>query len=348
MPNPKTAFLPSIQVGRGIAVLLVLLYHVSEALAGPGSYAFVAGAAGVDIFFVISGFIIVYVSRRDSARAFILKRMIRVIPLYYAYTTLVVSILVLAPTFYANLRFDWSFIICSYLLILSPSNTGAPGVAVGVGWTLCYESYFYVLMALGILFFRDRGWLFPVSVIIAGAAISPFVEPPAPLIPAFTALSLEFVAGVLIAELHLRHYRLSPPIVWTAILGGLAVIIYGGAIHAVGGLFYDPARVLWYGGPAVAIVAALTSLHSESLVMRPLSYLGNISYSLYLSHPFVVAAAIRLLKPFGLPPVPAGVAIIGMTIAAATVCYRLFEAPSTRFLSQRWKVRNPVPSARSN
>lgn len=343
-----TAFLPSIQAGRGVAALLVLLFHASEAVFGDASRLVLkGGAAGVDIFFVISGFIITYVSRGDTAGRFFSKRAIRIAPLYWFYTTVVVAILVTMPTLYASLRFEWSFVLASYLFVLSPSNVGDPGVLVGVGWTLAYEAYFYTLMAIGILLLSARGWVFTTAIILAGAALSPFVVPPAPLIPLLTALPVEFLGGVLVARLFLADRRLPPALAVAAIGVGLAAVVAAGAAGAVGGIFYNPARILWYGVPAVAIVAGLVALHGRVHVPAPLLWLGDVSYSLYLSHPFVIEAVIRLIRPLGLPPAVALPALLAATLVVAGLSYRLIERPSTRFLSRRLAVRDPLPAARA-
>ena len=342
-------FLPSIQAGRGIAALLVLLFHASEAAFGAdGRYVLNGGAAGVDIFFVVSGFIITYVSRGDTAGRFFLKRAIRIAPLYYFYTTIVVAILLVAPTLYANLRFDWSFVAASYLFILSPSNVGDPGVLVGVGWTLAYEAYFYTLMTIGILLLGARGWLFACAIIIIGAVLSPFVHPPAPLIPLLTALPVEFLGGVLLARLFLADYRLNVAAAVAAIIAGLAVIIIAGAIGAADGIFYEPARILWYGLPAAAIVAGLIALHGRVNVAVPLMWLGDISYSLYLSHPFVIKAITVVTGPLHLPPALLLVVLPCAALLAGTISYRVIERPSTRFLSRRLAVRDPLPAARES
>lgn len=345
--QPKAAFLPSVQLGRGIAALLVLLYHVSNAVFGAdGRYVFHGGAAGVDIFFVVSGFIITYVSRGDTARQFLTKRTIRIVPLYYFYTTLVVAILLVMPSLYANLRFTWSFVAASYLFILSPSNVGSPGVAVGVGWTLAYEAYFYVLMTLGIFLLKARGWMLTVAVILAGAAASRFVNPPAPLLPMLTALPLEFLGGVFLAQLYLRRWQLKLPVASALIVAGFAVIVYAGTINVVSGVLTDPSRVLWYGVPATGIIAGLISLHGKVSVARPLLWLGDISYSLYLSHAFVIEAVMRVMRPLASSPTIKIPVLLATTTLVAVLSYRIVEVPSTRFLSRALAVRNPLPASR--
>ena len=339
--------MPTVQFGRGLAAALVLLYHITNAMfAGTAErYVFNGGAAGVDVFFVISGFIITYVSRGDSASRFFVKRAIRIAPLYWFYTTVVIAILLVAPSLYANLRFTFSFAAASYLFILSPSNTGAPGVAVGVGWTLAYEAYFYVLMAIGIRLFADRGWLAAAAVILAGAAVSPFVDPPAPLTPMLTALPLEFLAGVLLAQWYVRGGRLPRAAAVAALILGLAGIVYAGATGRVDGV--DASRVFWYGVPATAIVAGLISLHGRMTVPGSARWLGDVSYSLYLSHPFVIEAVIRVARYLALPDVVIGPLLVAAALVAAALSYRLIEKPSTRYLSHAFRVRDPLPEARS-
>ena len=193
---------------------------------------------------------------------------------------------------------------------------------------------------------RNRGWWLTSGVILAGAALSPFVDPPAPLTPALTALPLEFLAGLLLARWYFAQCRLARPLAWGVIGIGLAVIVYAGSINAVGGIYYNPVRIGWYGIPAAMIVAGLLSLNHEFRFPPPLLRLGDISYSLYLSHPFVIEAMRRVAGSFALPSVVMVAVFIGSAVIVAALSYSLIEVPSTRYLSRALGVRDPRPAAR--
>ncbi|EOC5807971.1 acyltransferase family protein, partial [Cronobacter turicensis] len=148
--------LDSIQVLRGVAAMLVVLFHFRHylndvyPLKDLGDRLFLFGEAGVDIFFVISGFIIVCSSRnreKNTFSEFAIKRFFRLYPLYFV----VLSAYLLS---YHDEAFNYIDVIKSYLLIPIDYNGKAPWFGLSTiysAWTLTYESYFYFVFALSIL-----------------------------------------------------------------------------------------------------------------------------------------------------------------------------------------------------
>jgi exopolysaccharide production protein ExoZ len=153
--------------------MAVLFFHVERELfsARPGAFGslFVdfawLGQVGVDIFFVISGFIMYFVHRGDFARPgmvkrFFLRRLVRVVPTYWLLTTLTVVGLVLLPGLFNSRTTDWGWITASYLFVPWQSPAGDISPPVGPGWTLNYEMYFYVIF--GSLLLMPRRVALPV------------------------------------------------------------------------------------------------------------------------------------------------------------------------------------------
>ena len=145
----------SIQFLRGIAALMVLFLHTPGGLDRfyPEFSVRTTGAAGVDIFFVISGFIMVYTTwgkfrKPEASWAFLKSRASRILPTYYLFTTFTLVVLLFFPHWYHKLKYDPGITICSYLLILSDNNLGFPGTLVGVGWTLAFEAFFFICCLL--------------------------------------------------------------------------------------------------------------------------------------------------------------------------------------------------------
>lgn len=157
----KPRFFVGIQVLRGIAAMLVVAYHLvdAELVHGRGVQLMDGlarfGFAGVDIFFVISGFVMTTIATGRyaspaAAGQFLLRRAIRILPLYWIYTSVIVAILLLAPHALDAMYRDKS-VLASYLLW---PQEGRP--LLQVGWTLIYEGFFYLMMAGAIAFVPQR------------------------------------------------------------------------------------------------------------------------------------------------------------------------------------------------
>ena len=139
-----------IQALRFIAAIMVVCTHsflyASERL-GQGSFSWAVGAKGVDIFFVIIGFVMVISSRYlvsvdDGWKEFFKKRLIRVAPLYWAATSFKLIVLLLAANFVLHAKLDWWMILKSYFFIPSHNIDGEIKPFLGVGWTLVFEMFF--------------------------------------------------------------------------------------------------------------------------------------------------------------------------------------------------------------
>ena len=132
----------SVQALRALAALLVVFEHVDMAK---------VGAFGVDIFFVISGFVIAYVSRTDTPARFMLKRLFRIIPLYWSATVLVFLVACLAPWALKSTTNDLGDLIKSLLFIPYMKDSGAVQPVLFLGWTLNYEMFFYAIFAVSMV-----------------------------------------------------------------------------------------------------------------------------------------------------------------------------------------------------
>ena len=144
----------SIQALRAVAALLVVLYHAFELWGlrvdawAPG-VKWTNGASGVDIFFAISGFVMVISSRRladklGAWRVFLRHRVIRIVPLYWLLTTLKILGVVLLPDFIIRTSVDFYSVAASYLFLPVVDTAGNFRPVLPVGWTLTYEFLFYL------------------------------------------------------------------------------------------------------------------------------------------------------------------------------------------------------------
>ena len=276
--------LRSIQVLRAIAATAVVVYHAFY-VADPHTAARV-GAAGVDLFFVISGFIIATVANKRSPADFLADRVWRIFPLWLiAVTPWLIAKQPTLPGVLSSLT----------LWPLYGNHFYSP--ALGVGWSLCFEMLFYGAFALAL-----AGWkrtilsLFVACLLIGSVtqvALTWFLGSP---------LILEFLAGVLIARMRPPE-RLAIPLLFLGFLGFAAAPL-DHYLYVLG----PPAfiRVLYWGVPAALIVygaRGLERLFARKAFDVPVK-LGDASYSIYLFHPCVmnlgIAPAIVLSLVLGL------------------------------------------------
>lgn len=310
--------LVGIQYLRGFAAIAVLLYHVGEQYGIP----FQIGAAGVDIFFVISGFIIwSTTSHLDvSMPDYFWKRFARVFPLYWIVLSVTFVSAHAKPAFFHNHDASIENFLRS-LVLLPRLKDGAFHPVVVQGWTLSYEVFFYcllgLLMAVGLrlrligtcatlLVFVAIGQTFDLGYI--GAFAAPIV--------------LEFAAGVLIAYVASR-LEFSRSVIVVAF--SLAIV----GFVASETLMLDWPRVLKWGVPAALLVIAAVGIEPwlRTHPVRILVYFGDASYSIYLWHVWVGIMMTGVLLRLPIPALlhPAVQAV--MMLLTSCLLYRVIEKP---------------------
>jgi len=283
----------TIQALRAIAALLVVLLHAFETWGervDPTALGvnWENGAAGVDIFFIISGFVMVISSRRLVDRAgawliFLWHRVVRIVPLYWLLTTVKILAVVALAGVVLRTGLDFDFVAGSYLFLPVTDSAGHFRPVLPVGWTLTYEFLFYLLFAAALAMRVDvLRIVIPGLGLIAVAALARTETWPGWTI-LFDTIVVEFVFGVMLAKWTLRGLRLPPAIAGGLVLAGFALILFLPMIS-------ENARVLTWGIPAFAIVAGAVSLEPlvAPVLPRWLLTLGDASYSIYLSHGFVL------------------------------------------------------------
>jgi exopolysaccharide production protein ExoZ len=283
-----------IQALRAIAALLVVLLHCDEMLGlriGPSALgaSWHNGAAGVDIFFVISGFIMTVSSRHlvDDLLGwltFLKNRIVRIVPLYWLLTTLKLFAVLGASGLALRSQLDVNFVTSSYAFLPVIDSAGHFRPLLPVGWTLTFEFLFYFVFAIAI-----ARAINPIRVVLpvlgSVALIALFRTDSWPTWTVlFDPIVLEFVLGVLIAKMTLSGVRLTPAFSLFLLFAGFSLLF---SLEPA----TDNFRVLVWGLPAAMIVVASVSLERDlgPSVPRWLSILGNASYSLYLSHGFFLA-----------------------------------------------------------
>ncbi|MDD0975535.1 acyltransferase family protein [Pseudomonas fontis] len=295
-----------IQALRALAAMMVLIWHFRPAVKGDIESSvltlfFANGFSGVDVFFVISGFIMVYSTGGRSGGAknalvFLAKRFARIWPLYAFGTILYVLFLI---------SLGWmtteEYIKTALSLVFYPV---APAPTLDVGWTLNIEIYFYLVFSFCLLFNRLR-WLVAGTWITLTVAVQSMVTdfsfvPPSlsfltPLLgQAIHPCIPEFFAGMVIAAFFMSNITVSKRM-------GLPIagLLVSFAVWQYLDGFYNKPGIYGMGAGAIALVLGFAIAEKSGAGWKPgavLMWLGNISFSIYILHTTVGLALTRVLK----------------------------------------------------
>ena len=309
----------SLQILRFVAASMVVYLHATEtAFEATGSNGIVplnlsiVGISGVDIFFVLSGVVIARTAPGLSAAEFAWKRFRRIIPIYLL--CCLPDVLIAAKT-----GIGWRDAVATFLLWPATDVMTAPILLVA--WTLCFEVLFYAAATLVLI---DRRWAYA---LLAAYGLAFALRPFGPLFQFLgNPIVLEFLFGVAIAHAPMRREA-----VWLIPVGaaGLAaaglfgVAPFGGTLKYLMGVDALQ-RVIVYGVPAALIVYGTMQIRAKQSAW---TYLGDASYSLYLTHPLPVSALLTLWTAY---PIPADLIVVVGMITSVLVAWRvheLFEKP---------------------
>ena len=281
--------LHALQYLRAAAALAVVYSHAAAQVPAFAESLPQGGSFGVDVFFVISGFIMVWIAKpTDTPARFAANRVRRVVPLYWFFTFAMAAILLLAPGLFKNSVFDLGALVASLAFWPYPSDAhpGELWPLVAPGWSLNYEMYFYAVFALSLFAPARARTALAAAAICLVWALAHALPGDAPLVVFHReAVVFEFVLGMGLAVAWRRGRTLSPA-------AGAALIVAGTAVLLVAPPW---PHTLALSLPALAVVAGTLALPAPRVGWA--TALGDSSYALYLSHIFVLGAASRLLVP---------------------------------------------------
>jgi exopolysaccharide production protein ExoZ len=346
----RATALQSVQALRCVAALLVVIFHAGLRF-DPTQQTFRIGNAGVDIFFVISGFLMVMVTDRRPTGpvAFLRQRCIRLVPLYWIATMVMVTAAALVPAAFPHTHLTVSHVLLSLAFVPHASPDVDMIIPVlGQGWTLNFEMLFYVLFA-GALLLPARRRMTALIAVLVGLTLAGFAvnTQAVPVTTLLSPLLIEFVGGVLLARLIRSGVRLPAMWCWSAV--GLGALLLGMAAPAGGD---DLARLVQYGVPAMLIVGGLVgcdvgaSAAGGLRVGRPLTWLGDASYSIYLTHGFAIAALGKLWPQ----RMDGWSFIVAATVFAAlvgSIVYVLLERPLLAVMREPGRLLRALPAHRA-
>lgn len=345
--------LDSLQMLRAIAATLVVFSHLKgiERIYGDPSAQLLSwyqGECGVDIFFVISGFIMIYItsnkpSTLDTGREFLIKRLIRIVPPYWFYTTGMVVLLLALPQAFNDMQFNPVQVIKSYLFIPQKELP-----VLQLGWSLEYEIYFYGLITVFLLL--PRRMMLPGLSLFLGLSIwmGIFFKPEAkPLLVITNLALLEFLLGVYIGYFFTKKHYLSAGMAWAAMGVGTGLMGYSFYNHI------GEHRLFFWGIPSFLIVLGALNLEYRGTSFKGiLSNLGDSSYSLYLSHIFVVFLVGKIWAWLGFSNsgYVGNLTLIGVGYGACLlvgiISFKLVEQSSLTYLSGKLLKNKNAPPQR--
>ena len=331
----------SVQYMRAIAAMLVVLHHTAwkaeQYSTNPLDW-FHVGSLGIDLFFIISGYIMSYTVEQKKVNfgTFIQARIRRIIPLYWVLTSLALIIFIIMPD-KVNSSGGETNILLSYLLLPTPDS-----YLVKNGWTLSYEFYFYFIFALSLSLKTTYRFFLPIFIILTLLLIHLYLSPEKHLIRFLTApLLIEFAFGIAVFQL-LKRKSFGHSIGVSLIIISILLLIFindyplEGYPHAV---FFAIPSLLFFTG--MVILEPLFQKKQHNKLSKFFKIVGDSSYSLYLVHPFSLVASSIILSKVGIADF--GYLFVGLLFVIALIvghlCYVYLE-------KKLLKITHPSPVKR--
>jgi peptidoglycan/LPS O-acetylase OafA/YrhL len=319
----------SIQLLRGIAALIVITEHIVFLQ---------CGAFGVDIFFVISGFIIMYTTQ-ETMKSFWIKRLIRIVPLYWGMTFSVYAALLVAPGIF-ELTVANPVNLLKSLCFIPFAQAGIVQPLVRIGWSVNYEMFFYLVFGVAArISHKYRGLI--VSMVYLGLVFGCGYIPYKPAAFAFYCdpMQLEFVLGIVCFYVVRRIYQCDIPkrlSYLSLVLGlaGLAVLMVTRKTVSLEVL----GRFLHWGIPSALIFLLFVTAGRRIRIPAAFVRLGDMSFSIYLIHYYVLRVAEKVfcdMSVLSAKTVLAAVVSIVLIIGASYISWYVVEKKFTGWL-RRW------------
>lgn len=313
-----------IQLLRAVAAIAVVMFHATGptiqffALPARSTGFLQIGGYGVDLFFVISGFVIYYTAGKMRPGQFIRKRFERIVPIYWVISA-AAAVLVMAST----QKGDFTWMKLAMSLAFASQLAGKLPV-VHAGWTLEYEMLFYLCVAMAMLLVR-RHWALTCTILSTAITAGTLIPDPTTAIKFLTAPTmLEFLIGILIGQALIAKR-----------VGVVEVISVSCAAIAV--LCGPDVRPVIAGLASAALVTAAVLLANQRLPQWIIR-LGDASYSIYLVQALTIPVCTKLVRSAwpAMDPDAFVVVTTVVTVLAGLATYSLVEC----------RIRDALRSAR--
>lgn len=352
----KSDKMQSIQLLRALAVVAVIISHISHELKNllanklttfddklfPGDF-------GVDLFFVISGFIMLYTTQNSFGRAgetysFLRRRVLRIVPFYWIATTLMIIAVMMFPGSVNTATSDiWQWITSYFFIPYARESDGLIRPVLGIGWSLQYEMLFYAIFAIGLFWKRAIGLVFIVAAPFVIIAIGYFFDLQGSLWSFLRhPMTTEFSIGVMIGYLYIKGFRVPKIVGWAILVAAMIILALLPGFNET----IEYYRHVYYGLPAAMILAwaVLARDHDTFSVHKFFLEIGETSYATYLTHPFVVGIVSMMAKYTGfLDSFSATSIILNFSIVVLVgslivgyVSHYILDLPLTKWLGRLW------------
>ncbi|TYC49273.1 acyltransferase [Rhodobacterales bacterium] len=334
--------LVQLQYTRAIAALLVVYFHAVLQIERLGFESdlrqYLFGETGVDLFFVLSGFVmwLTTAGRQIGPLEFYRKRIERIVPLYWLLTLAAAGIALVMPSYLNSTRFDLPHLIASLFFIPWTNAADEAGQLIAPvvipGWTLNFEMYFYLIFG-ALLLLAERVRIAALTLVLFVLFLLFNLVPGDSVAARFYGNSIvfEFLAGVVLARLYMAGKLLPEP------AAKILLPVAGAGLILFDALDTGIPRIFSAGVPAFLIVFCLVSIDFSKL--REVTWLrlvGDASYSLYLTHVFTLVAVRIAYGKLSVDWIENEFVFISICLVASVmvslVTYRLFEAPIARWL----------------
>ena len=327
----------NVQLLRFLAAVSVLFSHSADLLLPRSSAVWaVPWTTGVDLFFVISGFIMTWLTdghfgQTGAGVCYLARRIVRIVPAYWFFTALMIATVAFFGEHVRNTTIEPVRIATSVAFVPWPRHDGGLNPILSQGWTLNYEAFFYLCFAMALV--SRRGLLLLSAGFIALAALHPLVSDQWFALHFYSdPIILEFIGGIGLARLYLSGVRLSS-------MGMLACCAAAVVSYVLLALLGVDERTVARGLPALILATGLILAPEprRGVATRFIIFGGDASYTLYLSHTFTVNAVVLFCRSVvgGAPPVLALLAAVVIAVAVAMLFYRFAEAPLTAWLGRK-------------
>ncbi len=342
----------SIQILRGLAALLVVFLHachdVSHKIVNSIILNFynlsLFGGIGIDIFFIISGFIMIFIhgydfNKKKAPVIFLLKRLIRIVPLYWIFTLFSAAILLFFPELFTKgKQFDLSHLISSLLFFPWYNSVGEIFPVLPVGWSLNVELYFYFIFSLTLFFPRKYFYISISAIFISVILLVKFFNLTSPFsLMVGNYIVLEFLIGIYLGLLYQKNMMLLNYWFWIFIS---TLLIFSNIF-----IMYDSEyRVITTGIPCALLIYAMLSIEKNKKdysFNRWLFLLGNASYSIYITHIFFYKGTIKVIyRLFGEinPDVIILISVL-LSILGGFFIYLTIEKPMYLYMNKKYTLK---------
>lgn len=301
--------------------MMVVFLHTMAKSENSGMYDnfFHVGSSGVDLFFIISGYIIVYITenRKPSPRYFIVSRVERVYPTYLIVTLAALCVYIVAPSM-INASGDTSLIMSFFYIPIEDHL-----MLVQVGWTLIYEMFFYFIFFLSMIInFKNRIAICSIFIVIIALTFNKFEIYQLKYLS--NTIIVEFIYGMLSFHIikKINNIKLS---LFMIALGLISLYIYRDT-------FSD--RFIYYGIPMLLLFMGVVSIEVNNKVKiesKLLKLLGDASYSIYLTHLFSIGIAFLIFRKLNIEPILFVLTSILLSAIGGVIYYLIIEKNIMKF-----------------